>query len=54
MFSFPPMPFKFGPFSCFSRCTKTTVIIKDDIFELYPEYKDSYFNPSNKLIIFIL
>lgn len=25
-------------------CVKTTVIIKDNIFDLYPEYKESYFN----------
>lgn len=32
----------FGEFT--SECTKTTVVIKDDIFELYPEYKESYYN----------
>lgn len=43
MFTCFPFFATFGSFT--SSCTKTTVVIKDDIFELYPEYKESYYNP---------
>lgn len=43
MFTIFPLFISFGPF--FSSCTTTTVTIGDDIFETYPEYKESYYNP---------
>lgn len=45
------LPFTILPFSLFKRCTKTKVVINEDIFELYPEYKESYFNTQDALTI---
>lgn len=42
MFFGLPFFVNYGPFT--TSCTKTKVVIKDSIFDLYPEYKESYYN----------